>query len=104
MKKQTIILPTAKKILAIVGENIKLARKRRRWTMENMSERANISRPTLYFIEKGSPKVAIGKYLNVVSALKMGNDFLAIAGNDSFGRILQDADTLNRKHQPNYLP
>lgn len=98
MKKRTTTLPTAEKILETVGENIRLARKRRHWTMEGMAKRANISRPTLYAIENGSPKVAIGKYLNVAFALKMGNDFLAIAGNDSFGRRLQDANLLNKKH------
>jgi transcriptional regulator with XRE-family HTH domain len=57
-----ILLPSSVKTLTSFGENIKLARLRRRFTAEQISERASISRSTLYHIEKGSPSVALGLY------------------------------------------
>ena len=63
MKEKKIqILPGVSKILLAFGENIKLARLRRKLSSEQVSERANISRPTLLAIEKGMPGVAIGSY------------------------------------------
>ena len=89
-------MPTAEKILAQVGQNIKLARLRRRHKISEISERTNIGRNTISLIEKGSPKVSIGKYLNVLFTLGLENDFLVIARDDESGRELQDAE-LNRK-------
>jgi len=50
--KATILLPTAAKILAQLGEDIRLARLRRKLSAEQVAERADISRTTLWLIEK----------------------------------------------------
>jgi DNA-binding XRE family transcriptional regulator len=42
------------------GRNIKLARKRRKLTAVQVSERAGIARSTLYLIEKGNRKIKGG--------------------------------------------
>lgn len=84
-------MPTAEKILMQVGQNIRLARLRRRHKVSEIAERTNIGRNTLFFIESGSAKVSIGKYLSVLFALGLEKDFLMIAGDDKFGRGLQDA-------------
>lgn len=73
-----------------LGENIKLARKRRKLTTIQVSERAGIDRKTLYQIEKGKPSVSIGAYFNVLRALRLQDDFLKLAADDEFGRKLQD--------------
>jgi len=77
-----------------LGENIKLARKRRKLTTVQVSERADIDRTTLYKIEKGSSKVSIGAYFNVLRVLGLQDDFLKLAADDEFGRKLQDLDLL----------
>ncbi|WP_445749410.1 helix-turn-helix domain-containing protein [Polaribacter sp.] len=77
-----------------LGENIKLARKRRKLTMVQVSERADIDRTTLYKIEKGNSKVSIGAYFNVLRVLGLQDDFLKLAADDEFGRKLQDLDLL----------
>ena len=92
--KKTILLPKYQKIFEQIGENIKLARKRRKLTMEQVSERAGIHRATLYRIEKGDPAVAIGHYFNVFRVLNLQDDFLKLAVDDEFGRKLQDLDLL----------
>ncbi len=93
MKKQ-IILPKHTTLLSIMGENIKLARKRRKLTTIQVAERANIARSTLYLIEKGEPSVAMGAYFNVLRVFNLQDDFLKLAADDEFGRKLQDLDLL----------
>jgi transcriptional regulator with XRE-family HTH domain len=93
-KKKQIVLPKHKVILEQLGQNIKLARKRRKITAEQLSERASIVRMTLYQIEKGNPSVAIGAYFNVLRVMGLQNDFLTLAADDEFGRKLQDLDLL----------
>ncbi len=96
--KSTILLPTATKILAQLGEDIKLARLRRKLTTEQVAERASISRSTLWLVEKGTASVAIGTYLQVLFVLGLEKNFLNIANDDTLGRKLQDADLLNKKN------
>ena len=93
-KKKQIVLPKHKVILEQLGENIKLARKRRKITAQQLSERAGIVRMTLYQIEKGNPSVAIGAYFNVLRVIGLQNDFLKLAADDEFGRKLQDLELL----------
>ena len=78
------------KILEQMGENIKLARKRRKLTTIQVAERADIVRSTLYNIEKGDPSVGMGSYFKVLRVLGLQDDFLKLAADDKFGRKLQD--------------
>jgi transcriptional regulator with XRE-family HTH domain len=93
-KKRSILLPKYQKIMEEVGEHIKLARKRRKLTTTQVSERADIDRTTLYKIEKGNPKVSMGAYFNVLRVLGLQDDFLKLASDDEFGRKLQDLELL----------
>ena len=92
--KKTVIFPKHQKIFECVGEQIKLARKRRKLTTAQVSERAGINRTTLYQIEKGNPKVAMGSYFNVLRVLGLQDDFLKLAEDDVLGRKLQDIELL----------
>jgi transcriptional regulator with XRE-family HTH domain len=92
--KKTILLPKYQKVFDKIGENIKLARKRRKLTAEQVSERAGIHRATLHRVEKGDPAVSIGIYFNVLKVLNLDGDFAKLAGDDAFGRKLQDLDLL----------
>ncbi|WP_159636949.1 helix-turn-helix transcriptional regulator [Sphingobacterium composti Ten et al. 2007 non Yoo et al. 2007] len=93
MKKQ-VVLPKFRNVLEQMGENIKLARKRRKLTTVQVAERAGVVRSTLYLIEKGDPSVAMGAYFNVLRVLGLQDDFLKLAADDAFGRKLQDLDLL----------
>ena len=99
-KKKIVILPETKKIVDEMGENIKLARLRRKLSSEQVAERANISRPTLSSIEKGSPTVSIGAYLKVLQVFGLGKDFLLLAKDDELGRKLQDANLRTNERAP----
>ena len=95
-----ILLPNHQRILDQLGEDIKLARLRRKLNTEQVAERAGISRSTLWQIEKGMPSVAIGSYLQVLFVFGLEKNFLNIANDDVLGRKLQDAEILVRKRAP----
>jgi len=95
-----MLTPKTKIILAGLGENIKLARLRRKLSAEQIAERANISRPTLLSIEKGSPTVSIGSYVDVLFVLGLSEDFLNVAKDDVLGRKLQDIGLKVKKRAP----
>jgi transcriptional regulator with XRE-family HTH domain len=88
--KKQILFPKYQKILEQLGENIKLARKRRSLTTIQVAERAGIDRSTLYEIEKGNPSVSLGAYFNTLRVLGLHEDFLRLAADDNYGRKLQD--------------
>lgn len=92
-RKQTIF-PKYNSVLEQMGENIKLARKRRKLTAVQVAERADIARSTLYLIETGNPSVAMGAYFNVLRVLGLQDDILKLAADDEFGRKLQDLELL----------
>ena len=94
MKQQFVILPKGQKVLAELGENIKLARLRRKLNTQQVAERANIIRPTLWQIEKGTPSVSMGAYFQVLFVLGLEKDFLKLGADDELGRKLQDAGLL----------
>ena len=83
-----VLLPQQKKIMEKVGEQIRLARLRRKLSVDMVAERANISRATLWKIEKGNPSVAIGSYLKVLNALGLQKDMEKLAADDMLRRTL----------------
>lgn len=92
--RKQIIFPKYDKVLGQMGENIKMARKRRKLTMIQVAERADIARSTLYLIELGNSSVAMGAYFNVLRVLGLQDDFLKLAADDELGRKLQDLELL----------
>lgn len=98
--RKLVLMPKTEKMLADMGENIKLARLRRKLSTDQVAERANISRPTLWAIEKGSGSVAIGAYAQVLFVLGLEKDLLKVAGDDPLGRKLQDAKLLVKERAP----
>ncbi|MES2112297.1 MAG: helix-turn-helix transcriptional regulator [Bacteroidota bacterium] len=100
MKESVILLPKAQKVLTDLGENIKLARLRRKLSAEQVAERAGISRSTLWQIEKGKPSVAMGAYFQVLFIMGLEKDFLKLGADDEFGRKLQDIGLLVKDRAP----
>jgi transcriptional regulator with XRE-family HTH domain len=95
------LLPKHQRLLAELGENLKLARLRRRLSAEQVAERAGISRSTLHLIESGSAGVSLGKLMEVLVVLGMESDFSQIAADDVLGRKLEDARlTETRRRAP----
>jgi transcriptional regulator with XRE-family HTH domain len=95
-----VLFPKTTRILELLGENIKLARLRRRLSTMQVSERAGISRSTLYAVEKGQPGVSLGIYTQVLHVLGLEKDLAEVAKDDVLGQKLQDAGLLVKKRAP----
>lgn len=98
--RTTTIYPSSAKELGALGQRLKDARLRRRFSMETVCARADISRPTLYKVESGEPSVSIGIYVQVLRVLGLTGDLALIAKDDVLGRRLQDEDLHLRKRAP----
>lgn len=83
-------LPPVARALAAVGENLRLARLRRGFSVTLVAERTGMSRPTLRAVERGEPNVTIGAYANVLHCLGLASDLALLGGDDGCGE-LQDA-------------
>ena len=90
-------LPRVARLLAELGENIRLARRRRGLSAVLMAERAGMSRPTLRAIERGDAGVTLGAVANVLHSLGLEQDLAQLARADERGRELQDAALAPRR-------
>jgi transcriptional regulator with XRE-family HTH domain len=100
MRRTSALYPASAKELKALGDRLKDARLRRRFSMETVCARADISRPTLYKIENGDPSVAIGSYVQVLRVLGLVPDLGLVAKEDELGRHLQDESLHQRKRAP----
>ena len=101
MSKKTITLyPSAAKELVSLGQRLRDARLRRRFSMETVCVRADISRPTLYKVENGDPSVAMGIYVQVLRVLGLVENLGLLAKEDLLGRRLQDEALPRRQRAP----
>jgi len=95
-KRSAVVFPKNQQVLAQLGENIKLARKRRNYTQSLISERTGLSRLTIRKIENGDAKVSLGHYVAVLSVLGLVEDLAKVASDDELGRKLQDIKLMSK--------
>lgn len=98
--KAPILYPSQSRLTVALGQRLREARLRRRFTVTQVAERASVSRPTLNKVEQGDPAVTMGTYLRVLAVLGMENDLDQVAAHDPVGRRLQDAEL----HVPRRAP
>lgn len=94
--RSAIVFPNNQKVLALLGENIKLARKRRNFTQALISERTGLSRLTIRKIENGDATVSMGHYVAVLAVLGLAEDLANVASDDVLGRKLQDIKLIGK--------
>jgi transcriptional regulator with XRE-family HTH domain len=90
-------------LLTDLGSRLRLARLRRKLSVEAVAARAGISRMTLFRAEKGESAVALGTYLRILEVLHLQNDVALLAQDDVLGRRLQDQQ-LPARRAPNRAP
>jgi transcriptional regulator with XRE-family HTH domain len=102
MSKKTHLPIPVHKVLRRLGKNISDARRRRRITMELMSERCGFSRLTLSKIEKGESSVSMGAYASALFVLGMSEHLrrVADASHDIVGRELEEENLPKRIRTP----
>lgn len=95
-----VLLPRVVRLLGGFGENLKLARLRRKYSAESVAQRAGITRRTLSKVEQGDPGVALGVYARVMQVLRLEGDLSHLAVDDVLGRKLQDAGITPKRRAP----
>ena len=60
-RETSTLLPKHERLLVNLGENLRLARLRRKLSAEQVAERAGIGRSTLHLMENGSAGISLGK-------------------------------------------
>ncbi|NNN01937.1 MAG: helix-turn-helix transcriptional regulator [Acidimicrobiaceae bacterium] len=79
MPRVNIAVPRASKdALGVLGNQIKIGRRRRGWTITDLAERLGIDPRTVSGIEAGSPSVSIGNVFN--AAFLVGVDLFGLSG------------------------
>jgi DNA-binding XRE family transcriptional regulator len=73
---------TVLKSLSMMGENLQVARKRRKESQEQFAQRMGVSRKTLIEMERGSPLVAMGTYAMALWTIGMSEDLSEVAHPD----------------------
>lgn len=63
-KRQVAPTPEAEAAIAILGQQIRMGRQRKGWSVAGLATRAGVSAPTISAIESGSPGASIGNVLN----------------------------------------
>ena len=100
-RETSTLLPKHERLLVHLGENLRLARLRRKLSAEQVAERAGISRSTLHLMENGSAGISLGKLVQVLAVLGLEQDLSAVGGDDVLGRKLEDARlTETRRRAP----
>ena len=76
-----------------LGQNIRIARLRRRLRLTDLAERIGVSRFVLADIEKGKPTTAVAAYVGALWALGLLEGMRAVADpdRDQEGKILEGA-------------
>ena len=95
--KQPRLFTSEQKHVAALGERLRLARLRRKFTAEVVAVRAGISRMTLHRAERGETAVALGTYVRILAVLHLASDLDIVARDDALGRRLQDLELPQRR-------
>ncbi|MCR5233994.1 MAG: helix-turn-helix domain-containing protein [Lachnospiraceae bacterium] len=98
-RKKILVMPSTKRRLEKLGEQIKYARLRRRLSISVVAERAGTSRSSVYAVEKGDPGVSIGIYAGILLAIGMPDEITLPCRDDVMGRYLQDGDLKIRRRK-----
>src|SRR5580765_7025473 len=85
-----------------LGENIRLARVRRRLSQEELAQACNITRKTLYALEKGATGATVATAFTVLLKLGLLSTTVALADPDAdeHGKILEAARIPKRVRSP----
>ena len=93
--------PEAATIISQLGERIRIARKRRAITMENMASRMFVTRKTLARLENGDPGVSLAVFTSALWVLGLEKDLheIAVPEHDKVG-IYRERQRLPKRVRP----
>ncbi len=85
--------------LQLLGERIRTARVRRRWSREDLADRVGVGRRTIARLEDGSAGVGLGIFLSVLWVMGLSDSVegIAMPDSDKAGIFLE------KKRQPKHV-
>lgn len=84
--------PKLQKQLQTIGLNLKVARKKRKFSIDEMALRTRVSYDTISRAEKGDPSVSFGIYAQILSVLGLAQDLdlIGTPETDELGSVLME--------------
>jgi transcriptional regulator with XRE-family HTH domain len=106
MRASRAIPLSVRRALSKLGQDLSVARRRRRIPMSIMAERAFISSRTLSRVERGDPRVALGIYATILFVLGMTDRLAELADPkaDRLGLALDEERLPKRVRIPRRSP
>ncbi len=102
IKTKDLITPVLQHQLTSLGHNLKLARKKRKWSVEKVRADIKCAKGTLEDAEKGKPTVNIGVYLLLIDLYGFKLDLAALThpSEDCIGQSLSGRSTPHNRVSP----
>jgi len=102
---QSSLPPDATQIIAQLGERIRIARKRRAVTMEDMAARMFVNRKTISRLENGDAGISMAVFASALWVLGLEKDLLEVASpeHDTVG-IFRERQRLPKRVHPSKNP
>ncbi len=69
----------AKEALKNLGLNIRIARKRRQWTIADVAKKMSVSAPTVMALEKGQPTVSLAVLVSALWVLGLEKELMLLS-------------------------
>lgn len=91
-KRQVAVTRGAQDALSVLGQQVRLGRHARRWSVADLAARLGVNPRTVSSLEAGTPGVAIGTVFN--AALLVGVDLFGLDGPELARARRAGADTL----------
>lgn len=97
-KALEFLSPTVRKKLISVGNNISIARRKRKQNQADFSKRCRFSVSTLKSIEAGDPSVGFGLYAMALHMLGLASelDLIGAPERDEMGNLINEANLPKR--------
>lgn len=73
------LLPDVSRVVTLLGERIRIARKRRAMTIQELASRMFVTRKTVSRLEKGDPGVSLGVFASALWVLGLDKSLLEVA-------------------------
>lgn len=70
---------TGQVALKNLGSQVKIARKRRFWTIADLASKVGVSSPTIISLEKGEPTVRVGVVVSALWALGLEKELMMLS-------------------------
>ncbi|MBW8059323.1 MAG: helix-turn-helix transcriptional regulator [Solirubrobacterales bacterium] len=89
-RKSLPLFPQTQRRAEALGERLRLARRRRRMSIQDLAARVGVTRHTLARLERGDLSTGLGVLARVLAVLGIEEDLDRIGRDDELGRRLQD--------------